>query len=979
MFGKEGAHVFASPGTPEHNELGVIPRTCELLWRAANQVNRKADNAAAANPAAAANSVRVKLFVSFMEIYLEQIRDLGAAAQAFLRSNAGRAGAGLDGGPANAGQSLSAYSMADGGAPATRASATALMRDASDYVRTNLDVMEDSSGMTFVKDLTYMEVTSAEDMLAVLRAGYALRSTAATAANDVSSRSHTVFTVSVVTYRGDQQPVTGRLNLIDLAGSERQSRSGAEGQRLKEMSAINKSLTALGKVVMTLAQGPQTVTLAPGSSFFPPSPSGATGLGGAPHVPFRDSKLTRILKDSLTGNSFTCLLACLNPTPDNVDECSATLQFAVRCSSIATAPQVNVLTSGAPEGGVMDDLITQVAQLKDELEVTHAHYQKLLESVAGPSWRNDPGPLERAPGGHESGGHGAGLDAFSAMLSTFGKANVSVSGQAPGGPGGGTQSGGTGAGGGGGFGAFGFAGGHNKPDLKGGRSSMFDEIMGGKSRAGGESNRGHASGKTTSGAAGPTTSTGGNARVSVLEAQIRKLETQLAQARSSAQQYEERLTARKEEMDMIRERMAGKEHAQFGEIKKLRQQVSELTKALDAERVDSANKVDDARRRAEEESARLMKDIDVLRAQLSQVTGSVGGLVEKHSAAIALEKRQREMMRQQVETMMQKQVVRGSEEHRAQVENLKQQSTYFLTRQSEQLSEVKAQLDHARASAAVERDILLAELDHLATYAERVTELVRRMESGVVPVHDRGNGVKAFKLPARDRPPRLEGSRLTVLKERNADLQERLVALSAATATGSGSGGLSATASAVSFSGPSGGGGGAPGGRLSVAVSGGNTSPLGSTVDLDALKAQVEAELKAQVTAQVLGDMKSDKTVEYIRELETAVGRYRSELQVEKKRNSEMVVALRSVQRIQQRPESPLHKAMAAHSPQGTLKMAPSWGMGHSPMTLGLNGTSRPATAGLASLSGASPTGSLRRPSTSLALTGGGFRENGFP
>lgn len=72
---------------------------------------------------------------------------------------------------------------------------------------------------------------------------------------------------------------------------------------------------------------------------------------------------------------------------------------------------------------------------------------------------------------------------------------------------------------------------------------------------------------------------------------MRKLEGQLAQARSTAQQYEERLTARKEEMEAVRERMAGKEHAQFSEIKKLRAQVSDLTKQLDAERTDSNNKV----------------------------------------------------------------------------------------------------------------------------------------------------------------------------------------------------------------------------------------------------------------------------------------------------------------------------------------------------------------------------------------------------
>ncbi|PNH07264.1 Osmotic avoidance abnormal protein 3 [Tetrabaena socialis] len=73
----------------------------------------------------------------------------------------------------------------------------------------------------------------------------------------------------------------------------------------------------------------------------------AAGLQPQPHVPFRDSKLTRVLKDSLGGNSFTCLLACLHPTPDNADECGATLQFAVRCSALASAPTVNVL------GGVL--------------------------------------------------------------------------------------------------------------------------------------------------------------------------------------------------------------------------------------------------------------------------------------------------------------------------------------------------------------------------------------------------------------------------------------------------------------------------------------------------------------------------------------------------------------------------------------------------------------------------------------------------
>ncbi|KAG2433847.1 hypothetical protein HXX76_008203 [Chlamydomonas incerta] len=954
MYGREGCSVFAQPGTPDHSDLGVIPRACELLWKAASQVNRKAETTAATGGGNSAP--RIKLFVSFMEIYLDQIRDLGAAAQAHLKATAARSPPPIPGDAAgSAGLGLSAYAADGGGAPG-RSSATSLGA-AADYVRTNLDVMEDSSGMTFVKDLTFMEVSSVEDMLAVLRAGYALRATAATAANDVSSRSHTVFTVSVVTYRGEQQPVTGRLNLVDLAGSERQSRSGAEGARLKEMSAINKSLTALGKVVMTLSQG------SAGGGGLPPAASGGIGLGGAPHVPFRDSKLTRVLKDSLTGNSFTCLLACLHPAPENVDECGATLQFAVHCSSIATAPRVNVLSAGPNGGdaGVVEDLMTQVAHLKDELEVTHAHYQKLLESVAGPSWRNDPGPIERAPGGPELGGPG--MDAFASMLSAFGT-KESTSGAAPG------------YGGGGGLGGVFASGGFDND-----RRRLTSET--GRARGGGDTGRTHGVAKSVVGGSASVA----NSRVSVLEAQVRKLEGQLAQARSTAQQYEERLTARKEEMEAVRERMAGKEHAQFSEIKKLRAQVADLTKQLDAERTDSNNKLEDARRRSEEECARLMKDIDVLRSQLSQVTGSVGSLVEKHTAAITAEKRQRDAARKHVEQVMQQQAARGSEEHKAQVENLKQQSSYFLSKQAEQLAELMAQLDAAKATFAVEKDGLLAELDYLSSYSERVTELVRRMEAGAVPVHDRGNGIKAFRLPQRDRPPRLEAGRLGWLKDRNGELHERLMALSAATAAaggstaGSSTGGLSANQSTTSLHNATSGRHGA----LSVAVPGGGTghSALGSAVDLDALRAQVEAELKAQVTAQVMGDMKSNKTIEYIRELEVAVGRYRAELQTEKKRNSEMAVALRSVQRIHQRPESPMNKALAAHSPAGTLKLAPSWGLGHAPGSpqMGLNGMSRPGTAGLVSLAGGSPksgNSTTRRPSTSMTALTSGYRENGL-
>ncbi|GFH14354.1 kinesin-like protein [Haematococcus lacustris] len=127
----------------------------------------------------------------------------------------------------------------------------------------------------------YLEqVKSPAEVLEVLRDGTSFRSTASTAQNDVSSRSHTIFTLSVVQRRDGQRPITGRLHLVDLAGSERLTKSHSEGQRLTEAKAINKSLTALGKVVTALLQ--------------------ESSEGSKPHhVPFRDTKLTRLLKDSL--------------------------------------------------------------------------------------------------------------------------------------------------------------------------------------------------------------------------------------------------------------------------------------------------------------------------------------------------------------------------------------------------------------------------------------------------------------------------------------------------------------------------------------------------------------------------------------------------------------------------------------------------------------------------------------------------------
>lgn len=117
--------------------------------------------------------------------------------------------------------------------------------------------------------------------------------------------------------RGKDHLRAGKLNLVDLAGSERQSKTGATGERLKEATKINLSLSALGNVISALVDG------------------------RCRHVPYRDSKLTRLLQDSLGGNTKTLMVACLSPADNNYDETLSTLRYANRAKNIKNKPRIN--------------------------------------------------------------------------------------------------------------------------------------------------------------------------------------------------------------------------------------------------------------------------------------------------------------------------------------------------------------------------------------------------------------------------------------------------------------------------------------------------------------------------------------------------------------------------------------------------------------------------------------------------------------
>ncbi|KAM6312943.1 kinesin-like protein KIF17 [Podargus strigoides] len=184
-----------------------------------------------------------------------------------------------------------------------------------------LELKEHSEKGVYVKGLSLHTVQSVAQCEQIMETGWRNRTVGCILMNKDSSRSHSIFTVNVEIFTVDEQGQdhlrATKLNLVDLAGSERQSKTGATGERLKEATKINLSLLALGNVISALADG------------------------RCKHIPYRDSKLTRLLQDSLGGNTRTLMVACLSPADNNYDETLSTLHYANRVKSIKNKPHIN--------------------------------------------------------------------------------------------------------------------------------------------------------------------------------------------------------------------------------------------------------------------------------------------------------------------------------------------------------------------------------------------------------------------------------------------------------------------------------------------------------------------------------------------------------------------------------------------------------------------------------------------------------------
>lgn len=353
-YGQSGSGKSYTMGTAllDHDNLeqrrGVIPRAADALFTLLHQRYGDEKPSGLATPnrysTAMANSPRKQLSIrsdapwqlsaTYMEIYNEQLRDL----------------------------------LCSSSVPASE--------------RPPVSIREDTKGKIIMSGLTQVPITSPTDLFAALETGSQLRQTDATAINAKSSRSHAIFTLTLVTkpVSTDSTPTANtkrfsmplprissndaislgtqsKLHFVDLAGSERLKHTGANGERAKEGISINAGLASLGKVISQLSS-----------------------RNAAAHVSYRDSRLTRLLQDSIGGTVITHMIACITPAEFYIDETLNTLHYAQRARAIQSKPEVQRVDDA--------DKDTRIARLQAEVAILRQQAQQRSD-------RDDPKTGER--------------------------------------------------------------------------------------------------------------------------------------------------------------------------------------------------------------------------------------------------------------------------------------------------------------------------------------------------------------------------------------------------------------------------------------------------------------------------------------------------------------------------------------------------------------------------------------------------------
>lgn len=227
---------------------------------------------------------------------------------------------------------------------------------------TPTEMNDQTNNSIYIQNLQEFNITTAKDGISLLQKGLKHRQVATTKMNDFSSRSHTIFTISLYKQHHGELFRLSKMNLVDLAGSENISRSGALNQRAKEAGSINQSLLTLGRVINSLADKNS-------------------------HIPFRESKLTRLLQDSLGGNTKTALIATVSPAKVTSEETCSTLEYASKAKNIKNKPQ---LGSFIMKDILLKNVTIELSKLKNDLLSTKSkdgvfmsqeHYKEMTHDM----------------------------------------------------------------------------------------------------------------------------------------------------------------------------------------------------------------------------------------------------------------------------------------------------------------------------------------------------------------------------------------------------------------------------------------------------------------------------------------------------------------------------------------------------------------------------------------------------------------------
>uniref|UniRef100_A0A8D2P4Y6 Kinesin family member 27 n=1 Tax=Zosterops lateralis melanops TaxID=1220523 RepID=A0A8D2P4Y6_ZOSLA len=231
-----------------------------------------------------------------------------------------------------------------------------------------LHIREDEKGNTVIVGAKEFQVECADEVISLLESGNAARHTGTTQKNEHSSRSHAIFTISICQKQSaeyqkntdvEQDWISSKFHFVDLAGSERVAKTGNTGERFKESVQINSGLLALGNVISALGD-PKRKSV---------------------HIPYRDAKITRILKDSLGGNAKTVMITCISPSSLDFDESLNSLKYANRAKNIRNKPVVNY----NPEKDRIDEMELEIRLLREALQsqqVSNQHLHDLNEEKA---------------------------------------------------------------------------------------------------------------------------------------------------------------------------------------------------------------------------------------------------------------------------------------------------------------------------------------------------------------------------------------------------------------------------------------------------------------------------------------------------------------------------------------------------------------------------------------------------------------------